>query len=42
MNKFDINEFNKMCEQGDLLALSYIEEFTSYINGLKEGLNYAE
>ena len=27
MNKFDIIEFNKMQEQGDLLALDYIEEF---------------
>ena len=27
MNKFDIIEFNKMVEQGDLLALDYIEEF---------------
>ena len=27
MNKFDLNEFNKMQEQGDLLALDYIEEF---------------
>lgn len=27
MNKFDIIEFNKMQEQGDLLALDYIEKF---------------
>lgn len=27
MNKFDINEYNKRREEGDLLALDYIEEF---------------